>query len=306
MAAPRRLVRFLAQNTGGVVLGDLPLSSSKPISAKLVKGCGPWRPGGARGLTVSPSSAVIESLLCPVPIPPAVFCIGLNYKKHAAETGLPEPRFPVVFMKNPASVTGPEENIVVPTVAADPLELDYEGELAIVIGPRPVKNVSKAEALNYVLGYTAANDVSARRWQGKKGGSQWSYSKSFDTFCPLGPGLLLEQSDVDPDNLRITTRLNGEVVQDSNTSDMIFDVRSLISFLSQSTTLLPGSVILTGTPEGVGFTRNPPLFMRPGDSVEVELEGAGILRNMVVAEPAGTGPEETRVWSHAEGKMIDP
>jgi len=289
-------------------------------SASRIVGCGPWRPGAARGLELaspgndqaaafglelaSADGVAPGALLCCVPTPPAVICVGLNYRKHAAEAGLPEPAFPVVFYKNPSVVIGPGDDIVIPTVASDPHEVDYECELAVVIGSRPVRNVSKADALDYVLGYTAANDVSARRWQGPKGGTQWSRSKSFDTFCPLGPALLLAHSDVDPDNLAIATRLNGVTVQESNTADMIFDVSSIVSFLSQSTTLLPGTVILTGTPEGVGFTREPPVFLKPGDVVEVELEGVGILSNSVVEEGEDGPPKQ--VWSHSLNKLVDP
>ena len=281
---------------------DLPVGTAL---ATRVEGCGPWRPGASRNLELGESGITPGNLLCCVPTPPAVMCVGLNYRKHAAEAGLPEPQYPVIFYKNPASVCGPGE-IIIPTVASSPAEVDYECELAVVIGARPVRNVSKEDALDYVLGYTAANDVSARRWQGKKGGSQWSRSKSFDTFCPLGPALLVAHPSVNPDNLAISTRLNGVTVQESSTADMIFDVASIISFLSQSTTLLPGTVILTGTPEGVGFTRDPPLFLQPGDHVEVEVEGVGVLSNRVVAESTPGEEAPQQVWSHAEGKMIDP
>ena len=215
------------------------------------------------------------------------------------------PRFPVFFLKNPASICGPGYNIKIPRVASSNSEMDFEGELAVVIGSRPVKNVSPEDALDFVLGYTSANDVSARRWQGKKGGGQWSRGKSFDTFCPLGPTLLLQQPGVDPDNLTIETRLNGETMQSSSTSDMNFDVRSLISFLSESTTLLPGTVILTGTPEGVGYARDPPVFLQAGDTVEVAIDNIGVLENGVVEEEAGDSGAK-QVWYHADGKMITP
>jgi 2-keto-4-pentenoate hydratase/2-oxohepta-3-ene-1,7-dioic acid hydratase in catechol pathway len=162
-------------------------------------------------------------------------------------------------------------------------EVDYECELAVVIGRR-CKNVSPEHALEYVLGYTCANDVSARDWQIKKGGSQWSRGKTFDTFAPLGPVLVTADEIPNPNALRISTRLNGEVVQDSNTSDMIFDVPHIIAFLSGSTTLLPGTVILTGTPEGVGMARTPPRWLEPGDEVSIDIEGIGTLTNSVVFE----------------------
>ncbi|GMH67035.1 hypothetical protein TrLO_g5364 [Triparma laevis f. longispina] len=298
---PSRLVRFLSK-TGETLLGS-PSPCFK--DATLVKGCGPWRPGAARELTLAPDpQQQIHSLLTPIPNAPAIFCVGLNYKKHAKEAKMELPRFPVFFLKNPASICGPGDDIKIPRVASTN-EVDFEGELAIVIGPRPVKNVSPEDALDFVLGYTSANDVSARRWQGKKGGGQWARGKSFDTFCPLGPSLLLQQSGFDPDNLKIETRLNGETMQSSSTADMNFNVPSLISFLSESTTLLPGTVILTGTPEGVGYAREPPVFFKVGDKVEVEIDGIGVLENTVVEEEVGEHGAK-QVWSHALGKMIDP
>jgi len=304
MSKPTRLVRFV-NAAGDTLLGNAATSSIFKTATK-VTGCGPWRPGAARDLTLSDETSSIVRLLAPVPNAPAIFCVGLNYKKHAEEAKLALPRYPVFFLKNPAALCGPEDAIVIPAVASKSSpEVDYEGELAVVIGARPVKNVSPEESLDYVLGYTAANDVSARRWQGKKGGGQWSRGKSFDTFCPLGPSLLLQTEGVDPDNLNIQTRLNGETVQSDNTKDMNFGVRELISFLSESTTLLPGTVILTGTPSGVGYARDPPIFLKPGDTVEVEIDGVGVLRNKVSEEGEGEGGAK-QVWSHALEKMIDP
>lgn len=209
--------------------------------------------------------------------PPAIFCIGLNYRKHAEETKAKLPEFPVVFMKSPASVIGPGEPIVLPRhLRSD--QVDYEAELAVIIGKR-CKNVAKRDALDYVAGYACANDVSARDWQKQWGGSQWCRGKTFDTFCPIGPPV-----QVKPGNLRIRTILNGEVVQDSNTSDMIFDVPTLIEFLSGSTTLLQGTVILTGTPHGVGMARTPQRWLKAGDVVTVEIENIGSLTNPVIEE----------------------
>ena len=211
--------------------------------------------------------------------PPAIFCIGLNYRKHAEETKTKIPEFPVVFMKSPASVVGPGEPIVLPRhLRSD--QVDYEGELAVVIH-KPCKNVSREDALNYVRGYTCANDVSARDWQKQWGSGQWCRGKSFDSFCPLGPHLAQVS---DPGNLRIRTIVNDEVLQDCNTSDMIFDVPALIEFLSGSTTLLPGTVILTGTPHGVGMARTPQRWLKAGDTVTVEIEKIGVLTNPVVEE----------------------
>jgi 2-keto-4-pentenoate hydratase/2-oxohepta-3-ene-1,7-dioic acid hydratase in catechol pathway len=162
-------------------------------------------------------------------------------------------------------------------------ETDYECELAVVIGRR-CKNVSRAHALDYVLGYTCANDVSARDWQIKWGGSQFSQGKSFDTFCPLGPVLVTRDEIPHPNQLRIKTVLNGEVMQDWSTDDMVFDVPTLIEFLSGSKTLLPGTVILTGTPHGVGFARKPPVYLKAGDTVSIEIEKIGTLTNPVINE----------------------
>jgi 2-keto-4-pentenoate hydratase/2-oxohepta-3-ene-1,7-dioic acid hydratase in catechol pathway len=231
------------------------------------------------GLKQTGARSTVKKLLAPV-APPAVFGIGLNYHKHAQETGLELPRYPIIFMKNPAAVTNPGDPILLHPSCMQPPEVDYETELAVVIG-KAAKDVSAAEALNFVLGYTAANDVSARRWQGKRGGGQWMRGKSFDTFCPLGPELVTPDELSDPQNLRLTCAVNGQVLQDANTSDMIFPVAELISFLSTGTTLVPGSVILTGTPSGVGFTRKPPVFLMPGDTVEVTVEGIGTLSNPV-------------------------
>lgn len=216
--------------------------------------------------------------------PPAIICIGLNYRAHAAESGAKEPQFPVVFFKNPAAVVGPDEPIQLPTHLAS-RQVDYEGELALVIGKR-CKNISQQDALQYVLGYTIANDVSARDWQKQWGGSQWCRAKSFDTFCPVGPAVVTnEMRQFDPMNLKICTLVNGQVMQESTSADMIFSIPKIIEFLSGSTTLLPGTLILTGTPAGVGMGRNPPRWLRVGDVVEIEIEALGRLRNPVIAEP---------------------
>jgi 2-keto-4-pentenoate hydratase/2-oxohepta-3-ene-1,7-dioic acid hydratase in catechol pathway len=220
-------------------------------------------------------------LLAPV-APIYLPCIGLNYKKHAAEGGQALPPHPVLFVKNPAAAQNPGDPIELPQKLASQ-SVDYECELAVVIGKR-CKNATKANALDFVLGYTCANDVSARDWQRNGGGGQWCQGKSFDTFCPLGPVLVTTDEIPNPNTLRIRTILNGEAMQDWNTSDMIFDVPTLIEFLSASKTLLPGTVILTGTPHGVGFARTPPVFLKPGDTVSIEIEKIGTLTNPVVNE----------------------
>lgn len=213
-------------------------------------------------------------LLAPVS-PPNVLAIGLNYGRHARESQMRPPDHPLIFIKASTSVIAHGEPIIRPRCAPD--EVDYEGELAIVIGKR-CKNVSEADALDYVLGYTIANDVSARDCQLRQD-SQWARGKSFDAFCPLGPHI---ETDIDASDLALETRVNGRVMQSSRTSDMIFGVSALISFCSRDITLMPGTVILTGTPEGVGFARNPPVYLKSGDSVEITIEGIGALKNPVI------------------------
>jgi len=225
--------------------------------------------------------AQVSKLLAPV-VPAAMLCIGLNYKHHAAESKAPVPEFPVLFIKNPGALNHPGAPIAIPRhLRSD--EVDYECELAVVIG-RPCKNVSRANALDFVLGYTCANDVSARDWQKIRSGGQWCRGKSFDTFGPLGPCLVTRDDIPNPNALRIRTIVNGETLQDWNTNDMIFDVPTLIEFLSGSTTLLPGTVILTGTPHGVGMARNPARWLKPDDSVTIDIEKIGSLTNPVILE----------------------
>lgn len=235
----------------------------------------------AGNLRPSGRPADVRKLLCPVP-PANLFCIGLNYRQHAEESRLAVPEFPVLFMKGINAACHPGDPIELPR-ALQSDEVDYECELAVVIG-KACKNVSRKEALKHVLGYTCANDVSARDWQVRRGGGQWCRGKTFDTFCPLGPCLVTPDELETPNSLSIKTILNGQVVQDWDTGDMIFDVPALIEFLSASTTLVPGSVILTGTPHGVGMARKPPLWLKPGDTVTIEIEHIGQLTNPVVEE----------------------
>ncbi len=234
---------------------------------------------GAYEVTKEP--AQITKLLAPV-APAAFFCIGLNYRRHAEEGKAPIPAHPVLFMKSPAAVQNPGDPILLPRHLRSDM-VDYECELAVVIGRR-CKNVAKEAALDHVLGYTCANDVSARDWQGKWGGGQWCRGKTFDTFAPLGPCLALKDEIPDPGKLQLRTILNGQTMQDWTTGDMIFDVPTLVSFLSGSTTLLPGTVILTGTPHGIGAARRPPVFLQPGDTITIEIDRIGALTNPVVAE----------------------
>lgn len=233
------------------------------------------------GLEITGEKADLVRLLAPI-VPTNIFCIGRNYVDHIKEFDKDVPEYPILFLKNTASLNDPGAPIHIPRCQMKGPEVDFEGELAVVIG-RPAKDVGLVEALDHVLGYTVSNDISARRWQILGGGGQWCRGKGFDTFCPLGPSLVTPDELDDPQNLHIQTRLNGEVMQDSNTSHMIHSVASLIAFLSQDTTMLPGTVILTGTPSGVGSARNPRIFMKEGDIIEVEIEKIGVLRNPVVA-----------------------
>ena len=209
--------------------------------------------------------------------PPNVFAIGTNYQSHIDETQSVTPERPLIFLKATTSVIGPEDAIVLPRMAPD--EVDYEAELALIIG-KTARHVSPENALDVVLGYTCANDVSARDCQ-KKQDRQWARAKSFDTFCPLGPWI---ETDLDPSDLRVRCRLDGRTMQDASTAAMIFDCRTLISYLSQAFTLVPGTVILTGTPDGVGMAQSPEVYLRPGNRVEVQIEGIGTLANPVQAE----------------------
>ena len=234
------------------------------------------------GLSPTGERAEISKLLAPL-VPNGILCVGLNYKHHAAESGMNAPELPILFVKGNNALQNPGDPIEIPTYLRSE-EVDYECELAVVIG-KACKNVNRKDALKYVLGYTCANDVSARDWQIKRGGSQWCRGKSFDTFAPLGPCLVTTEDIPNPNSLEIRTVLNGEVVQDWNTNDMIFDVPTLIEFLSGSTTLLPGTVILTGTPHGVGMAAKPQRWLKEGDTVTIEIEGIGSLTNPVINEP---------------------
>jgi 2-keto-4-pentenoate hydratase/2-oxohepta-3-ene-1,7-dioic acid hydratase in catechol pathway len=221
---------------------------------------------------------VVRRLLAPL-IPTNIIAIGLNYRRHAEEGGSQVPEHPVVFAKLTSSLANPGEPILLPIDAPD--EVDYEAELAVVIG-KSARHTNVEEALDHVLGYTCANDVSARDCQQRRD-LQWMRAKSFDTFCPLGPTLLVDP-ELNPNSLPIRSKLNGKTMQESNTDDMCFSVPTLISYLSQHFTLLPGTVILTGTPEGVGFAQRPPVYLRDGDTISVEIDGIGKLTNPVRRE----------------------
>jgi 2-keto-4-pentenoate hydratase/2-oxohepta-3-ene-1,7-dioic acid hydratase in catechol pathway len=212
-------------------------------------------------------------LLAPV-VPPNILCLGLNYRKHADESGMPYPAAPLMFLKATTALCGPGDPIVLPEAYQD--SIDYEVELVIVIGKK-AKNISEEEVPLVVLGYTIGNDVSNRAAQFND--KQWARGKSHDTFCPIGPAIV---TDLDGDNLNLSCRLDGQTMQDSNTSDMVFSCRQIVSYLSRSLTLFPGTIILTGTPSGVGFARNPPVFLKAGQTVESRIEGIGLLANPVV------------------------
>jgi 2-keto-4-pentenoate hydratase/2-oxohepta-3-ene-1,7-dioic acid hydratase in catechol pathway len=216
-------------------------------------------------------------LLPPIPDPRKIVCLGLNYRDHAAESGAPIPKEPVLFSKYATALIGHEEAIVLPPVSR---EVDYEAELVVVVGKRG-RNLRPESAADHVAGYTIGHDVSARDWQLKKDQRQWMVGKTFDTFAPTGPFLVTPDEVPDPLHLAIRLRLNGQTMQDSNTRQMIFGVGDVLAYLSQVFTLEPGDLVFTGTPPGVGFVRKPPVFLKPGDVVEVEIEGLGVLRNPV-------------------------
>lgn len=266
-----RLIRFLDKDSKVLYGSDLGDGSAKLIHNDPL----------TEAPNVSEQTAIIGQRLAPV-VPPNIFCIGKNYLEHATEfDGDSAPARPIVFMKPTASLNHPGQPIRLPACSPQP-EVDYEGELAVVIG-KPGKDIPKARALEHVLGYTIGHDVSARWWQKIGGEGQWVRGKGFDTFCPLGPVLVTTDEIPDPQALTIKTTLNGEVMQQGSTADMIFPVDELIAFLSQDTTLLPGTVILTGTPAGVGAARKPPVFLKHGDEVTIEVERIGKLTNPVVA-----------------------
>jgi 2-keto-4-pentenoate hydratase/2-oxohepta-3-ene-1,7-dioic acid hydratase in catechol pathway len=217
-------------------------------------------------------------LLPPVPDPPKIVCLGLNYADHAKEGGVPIPKDPVLFSKYATALIADGDPIVLPPVSN---EVDYEAELVIVVGKRG-RHLRADQAADYVAGYTIGHDVSARDWQLKKDGKQWMVGKTFDTFAPTGPVLVTADELPDPHNLGIRLRLNGKTMQDSNTNQMVFQVGAILAYLSEVFTLQPGDLVFTGTPPGVGFARKPPVYLKPGDVVEVEIDALGVLRNPVV------------------------
>ncbi|KAH8657531.1 Fumarylacetoacetase-like protein [Tricladium varicosporioides] len=274
-----RLVRFVSDN-GNIYYGEPVLSSSTRIldarQARVIH-------GDIYGKhTVTDQVKTIQKLLAPLDMKDVktVRCLGLNYEQHAKESNMPIPKFPVLFYKPVTSLSGPTDPIPVHPLAQQGTGLDYECELVAVIGT-PCADVPADKALDYVLGYAIGNDVSHRDWQLKHGGGQWSLGKGFDGWAPFGPGIVTSELIPDPQALTIKTILNGKVVQESNTKDMIFSVKETIAFLSQGTTLQPGDIIFTGTPQGVGMGRKPQLWLKDGDVVEVSLENVGSCINKV-------------------------
>lgn len=254
-----------------------------PTSTRRLLEQGPEALARARAAVATAKAAPLEgvTLLPPVLEPQKILCVGLNYADHAKETGATPGDEPVIFCKLPTTLTGPDAPIELPPESN---EVDYEAELVVVIG-RQARRVSREAAWDYIAGYSCGHDVSARDWQKNKPGRQWLLGKSFDTFAPLGPWLATPDEVPDPGNLPIELRLNGTVMQQSNTNQLIFPIDYLVSYLSHVCTLLPGDLIYTGTPAGVGLARKPPVFLKGGDVVEVEIEGLGTLRNPVVAAP---------------------
>ncbi|KAF2399818.1 hypothetical protein EJ06DRAFT_530597 [Trichodelitschia bisporula] len=286
-----RLIRFKARD-GRTLYGEPILdspdfdlgktNSSSGLKARVLEGPDPF--------TAAPGDEVaeVEALLGPLARTdvPVLRCIGLNYAKHIREAGRKPPPYPSLFFKPSTALNDHGAPVVIPKIAQDD-QADYEGELCIVIG-RDAKNVSEAEALNYVAGYTCGNDVSARKLQRDPalagGVPQWGFSKGFDTYAPVGPCVVSAELIGDPSKLRMVTKVDGEVRQDTEINDLIFNCAYLISYLSQGTTLAKGTIIMTGTPGGVGFGMSPPQFLKPGNVVEVSITGIGTLRNPIEFE----------------------
>jgi 2-keto-4-pentenoate hydratase/2-oxohepta-3-ene-1,7-dioic acid hydratase in catechol pathway len=254
---------------------------SLPVTLKELVGLGQdgVKRAGEKARSGTPLPAGIK-ILAPIPDPQKVICVGLNYADHAKESGVEPPNEPVIFSKFPTAVAAHGDSIVLPKAST---QVDYEAELVVVIG-RGGKNIAKADAMSHVAGYAPGHDVSARDWQLNKPGKQWLLGKTFDTFAPFGPMLTTPDEAGDPNNLRIALRLNGTTLQDSSTAQLIFKIDELVSYISGVVTLLPGDIIFTGTPPGVGAARKPPVFMKPCDTVEVEIENLGTLSNPCVGQ----------------------
>jgi len=280
-----KLVTFStsAASTPGVLINDRELIDLTPLGyptlLSFIEAGAPALSAARALLTTAPRIPLAEAKLhAPVTRPPRVFGIGLNYLRHAIESNMPVPAFPVVFLKLSSSVIGPDTAIILPKLSTQP---DYEAEFGFVIG-KPGYQIPEASAMDYVLGYTVINDVSARDIQLST--SQWNLGKSFPTFTPIGPSITTADEVPDPHNLRISLTINGETLQDSNTSDLIFKIPALIAYISSITPLEAGDIVSTGTPEGVGLGRTPKRWLKPNEEVIVTIEKLGSLRNPTVAE----------------------
>src|SRR6202167_5185528 len=266
-----RLVSFRHRD-GRPQAGIVSANQVLPVAGDMLSVCAA---GHAEADTASPIDLAEVTLLAPIPRPPKFICVGLNYRDHAAEAQMEIPQVPTIFNKFTNVVIGPGATIVLPKVSAKP---DYEAELAFVIG-RGGRYIPAAKAMEHVFGYTILNDVSARDFQ--MATTQWLMGKTFDTFAPMGPWIVTRDEIVDPHSLDIILEIGGEVLQRSNTRELVFGVPALVEFISSVVTLEPGDVVSTGTPAGVGFTRKPPRYLQPGDEVVVSIEGLGELRNPV-------------------------
>jgi 2-keto-4-pentenoate hydratase/2-oxohepta-3-ene-1,7-dioic acid hydratase in catechol pathway len=256
--------------------------STMPTSLRALLEGGPELLAHAAKVTARPAAVRVDvpvKILPPILDPHKILCIGLNYRDHAAETGAELPKHPIVFSKFTTALIGHEAAIELPPVSS---KVDYEAELVFVIGKKG-RFISKEKAREHLVGCMVGHDVSARDWQIEKDGKQWLTGKTFDTFAPTGPYLVTMDEVGDPHNLGIRLRINGTTMQDSSTAQMIFGAEDLIAYISQVVTLQPGDMIFTGTPPGVGIARKPPVWLKPGDVVEVEIEKLGVLRNPVVA-----------------------
>ena len=280
-----KLVTFStsAASTPGVLINDRELIDLTPLGyptlLSFIEAGAPALSAARALLTTAPRIPLAEAKLhAPITRPPRVFGIGLNYLRHAIESNMPVPAFPVVFLKLSSSVIGPDTPIILPKLSTQP---DYEAEFGFVIG-KPGYQIPEASAMDYVLGYTIINDVSARDIQLST--SQWNLGKSFPTFTPIGPSITTADEVSDPHNLRISLTINGETLQDSNTSDLIFKIPALIAYISSITPFEAGDIVSTGTPEGVGLGRTPKRWLKPNEEVIVTIEKLGSLRNPTVAE----------------------
>lgn len=268
----------------GIVRGDdvVALGANCPTPTALIENWGMAKAPVSEYLEKAPAEAIQPlaktRLVAPIPRPPKIICVGLNYRDHAIESNMEIPKVPTIFNKFATSIIGPGDKIVLPKTSEKP---DYEAEFAFIIGEGG-RHIAAEDWQKHVFGYTIINDVSARDYQ--MATTQWLMGKTFDTFCPMGPWIVTADEIEDPHNLDIKMTINGEVLQDSNTRELIFKIPDLIAYLSSVMTLEPGDIVSTGTPAGVGFGRKPPRWLKPGDECVVSISGIGELRNSVVAE----------------------